>query len=140
MVLLSLHNDIDNQKLLSIKRLAKNTKKNYKLLYGITLYRELRECGGLNTSVSQDLLQEPPFPAWARAARWLGRGLALFFLVGLLALVGVLLSGAQDVLKDAVPPYLQSQPLALVAVALVGAAALVVLGEWFREKIVGRSR
>jgi hypothetical protein len=85
----------------------------------------------------QDPLQPPPVPPWARAARWAGRGLALFFLVGLLAVTGVLLAGAQDVLKEAVLPYLQSQPLALVAVVLAGAAAILVVAEWVRKKIVG---
>jgi hypothetical protein len=90
----------------------------------------------LTTSPWQDPLQPPPVPAWARAARWAGRGLVLFFLVGLLAVTGVLLAGAQDVLKEAVLPYLQSQPLAWVMLILVSAAALVVLGEWVREKMV----
>jgi hypothetical protein len=77
----------------------------------------------------------PPQPAWVRAARWVGRGLALFFLVGLLAILGVLLAGAQDVLKEAVLPYLQSQPLAWVVLILVGAAAILAIGEWVREKV-----
>ena len=84
----------------------------------------------------RDPLQVPPLPAWVRAARWAGRGLALFFLVGLLAVTGVLLAGAQDVLKEAVLPYLQSQPLAWVVLILVSAAAILVIGEWVREKMV----
>jgi len=83
----------------------------------------------------QDPLQPPPVPPWARAARWAGRGLALVFLAALLAVIGVLLTGAQDVLKEAVLPYLQSQPLAVVALILALAAALAALVQWGREKV-----
>jgi hypothetical protein len=128
--------DIDNQELVSLKRLAQKTK-NYKLLFAVTLLRESKECKSLNHSVWQDPLQPPPVPPWARAARRAGRGLALVFLAALLAVIGVLLAGAQDVLKEAVLPYLQSQPLAWVVLILVGAAAILVVAEWVRKKIVG---
>jgi HEAT repeat protein len=107
--------------------------KNYELL---TTVLERQAAWQVALSPWQDPLQPPPVPAWARAARWAGRGLALVFLAALLAVIGVLLAGAQDVLKEAVLPYLQSQPLAVVALILVGAAALLVIGEWVREKMV----
>jgi type VI protein secretion system component VasF len=118
--------------LASIRRAVRRAKA-YQLLSTVL---EQQAAWAAALSPWQDPLQPPPVPPWARAARWAGRGLALFFLVGLLAVTGVLLAGAQDVLKEAVLPYLQSQPLAVVALILVGAAALLVIGEWVREKMV----
>jgi HEAT repeat protein len=120
------------KRLVAIQRVARR-EKNYELL---TAVLERQAAWQAALSPWQDPLQPPPLPAWARAARWAGRGLALVFLAALLAVIGVLLAGAQDVLKEAVLPYLQSQPLAVVVLILVGAAAILVIGEWVREKMV----
>jgi len=121
------------KRLASLRRAAKRAKE-YRLFVTVL---ERQAAWQVALSPWRDPLQVPPLPAWVRAARWAGRGLALFFLVGLLAVTGVLLAGAQDVLKEAVLPYLQSQPLAVVAVVLAGAAAILVVAEWVRKKIVG---
>jgi HEAT repeat protein len=120
------------KRLVAIQRVARR-EKNYELL---TAVLERQAAWQAALSPWQDPLQPPPLAAWARAARWAGRGLALVFLAALLAVIGVLLAGAQDVLKEAVLPYLQSQPLAVVVLILVGAAAILVIGEWVREKMV----
>jgi len=121
------------KRLASLRRAAKRAKE-YRLFVTVL---ERQAAWQVALSPWRDPLQVPPLPAWVRAARWAGRGLALFFLVGLLAVTGVLLAGAQDVLKEAVLPYLQSQSLAVVAVVLAGAAAILVVAEWVRKKIVG---
>lgn len=58
---------------------------------------------------------------WAQRAAW---GAAALLLGGLVVLLGVLLAGAGDVLKDALLPWLQAQPLPAVMVGIVLLGAL----------------
>jgi HEAT repeat protein len=120
------------QKRLASMRRAVRRAKAYQLLSTVL---ERQAAWQVALSPRQDPLQPPPVPPWARTARRAGRGLALVFLAALLAVIGVLLAGAQDVLKEAVLPYLQSQPLAVVALILALAAALAALVQWGREKV-----